>query len=526
LQILRFAQDDLRRHILIQPIPLALSPSMTAHANKLTALGAAPHDPLRAAALDWLMARINYERTPFIPYQARQLKLDRMRQLLTHLGQPDAGMKIIHVAGTKGKGSTSVMIAAMLTAAGYRTGLFSSPHLERIEERFAVDGESCSADELVALVNRVAPIVRAMDEEAATEGDPSGGPTYFEITTAMALLHFVERRVDAAVLEVGLGGRLDSTNVCLPVVSVITSISFDHTRQLGNTLASIAREKAGIIKPGVPVICGVTDPEPQTVVAQIARDHGCRLIQLARDFNFQYLRAASSISSRMRQGVSDLSPCFNVSLSGNIDFDYAIAGQEYCVKKAAIAMPGRHQAQNAAVALATLCELRHQGWCVSGDAIRLGLSRAMLPGRVEIIPGDPVFVIDTAHNPASAVALVETLAEMPPSSRRTLILSISHDKDVHAVVDVLAPQFDRIIVTQYQDNPRAVPAEKLLEIVRHRMFGKQAIALSRATPREAWHIAVESAVPGECLCVAGSFYLAAEMRPFVQAAVASAPRVR
>src|ERR1700754_3286386 len=227
-------------------------------------------NPARSAALDWLMARINYERTG-VPYQARQLKLDRMRQLLTRLGQPDAGMKIVHVAGTKGKGSTSAMIAAMLSAAGYRTGVFSSPHLEQIEERFAVDGQPCTSDELVALVNRMIPVVRAMDEEAAADGDSTAGPTYFEVTTAMALVHFVERQVDAAVLEVGLGGRLDSTNVCLPVVSVITSISFDHMRQLGNTLASIAREKAGIIKPGVPVICGVLNEEPQTVIAAAAR---------------------------------------------------------------------------------------------------------------------------------------------------------------------------------------------------------------------------------------------------------------
>ncbi|MEX0613266.1 MAG: Mur ligase family protein, partial [Pirellulales bacterium] len=212
-----------------------------------------PSHPARQAALHWLMGRINYERTALIAYQERQLKLDRMRQLLTRLGQPDAGMKIVHVAGTKGKGSTAAMIAGMLTAAGYRTGLFSSPHLERIEERFAVDGQPCTADELVALVNRLRPVAHAMDEEAAADGDPTAGPTYFDVTTAMALLHFVEREVDAAVLEVGLGGRLDSTNVCLPAVSVITSISFDHMKQLGNTLAAIAREKAGIIKPGVPV---------------------------------------------------------------------------------------------------------------------------------------------------------------------------------------------------------------------------------------------------------------------------------
>ncbi len=241
------------------------------------------------------MGRINYERTATVPYNQRQLKLDRMRQLLVRLGQPDAGMKIVHVAGTKGKGSTSAMIAAMLTAAGYRTGVFSSPHLERIEERFAVDGQPCAAEELVVLVDRLRPVVQAMDEEAMREGDSTAGPTYFEITTAMALLHFVERKVDAAVLEVGMGGRLDSTNVCLPVVSVITSISFDHMKQLGNTLAAIAREKAGIIKPGVPVVCGATEPEAQAVIGAVAREHGCRLIQLGEDFTFQYQRAATPL---------------------------------------------------------------------------------------------------------------------------------------------------------------------------------------------------------------------------------------
>jgi dihydrofolate synthase/folylpolyglutamate synthase len=463
----------------------------------------AHHQSARTAALEWLMARINYERTG-VPYQARQLKLDRMRQLLTRLGQPDAGMKIVHVAGTKGKGSTSVMIAAMLTAAGYRTGVFSSPHLEQIEERFAVDGQPCTSDELVALVNRMVPVVRAMDEEAASEGDPAGGPTYFEITTAMALVHFVEHQVDAAVLEVGMGGRLDSTNVCLPVVSVITSISFDHMRQLGNTLASIAREKAGIVKPGVPVVCGVTDVEPQAVIAQTARDHGCRLIQIGRDFAFEY-RAKPTVAK--------------------FDFRYLVPTQEFHLNSLMLAMPGRHQAANAAIALATISELRHQGWCISNDAIRSGLSRAALPGRVEITSSDPTIVLDTAHNPASARALVETLDELP-RSRRTLILSISHDKDVPAVVRELATHFDRIVVTQYQENPRAVPAEELLKTVAEAVGRNPIDVVLRPTPKEAWQFAIDSAAPGECICIAGSFYLAAEMRPLIQAAVCSEPLAR
>ncbi len=447
----------------------------------------------RQAAIDWLRARINYERTLMAPYNERQLKLSRMRTLLVRLGQPDAGLKIVHVAGTKGKGSTSAMIAGMLTGAGYRTGVFSSPHLERIEERFAVDGQPSSAAELVTLVDRLRPVVAAMDAEAAAENDPQGGPTYFEATTAMALLHFVEREVDAAVLEVGLGGRLDSTNVCLPMVSVITSISFDHMQQLGSTLAAIASEKAGIIKPGVPVVCGVTDVEPREVIARMALEHGCRLIQAGRDFRYRYQ-------------------------PGLIDFEYAVAGQEHCLENARLAMRGVHQAANAAVALATIAELRQQGWCVSIDAMRRGLARATLPGRVEFLPGQPNVVLDTAHNSASAEALVNALEEFPRTGRRTLILSVSHDKDVPAIVRELVSHFDRVVATQYQDNPRAVPVGDLAELVRAECGGLTRLRVEVCpTPREAWETVCRDVELGELVCVAGSSYLAAELRPLVLA---------
>jgi dihydrofolate synthase/folylpolyglutamate synthase len=448
-------------------------------------------DPARGAAVAWLMGRINYERTAALPYQERQLKLDRMRQLLTRLGQPDAGMRIIHVAGTKGKGSTSVMIAAMLSAAGYRAGLFSSPHLERIEERFAVDGEPCTASELVALVDRLRPVVQVMDDEAVSESEPVGGPTYFELTTAAALLHFVERQVDAAVLEVGLGGRLDATNVCLPVVSVITSISFDHTKQLGNSLAAIAREKAGIIKPGVPVVSGVLEPEAQSVIAEVAREHGCRLIQLGCDFGYSYHPPST------------------------MDFAYRVLNEELEARNVRLAMRGPHQGFNAAVALATISELRHQGWCLSAEAVRSGMSRAALPGRVELIAGEPTIVLDTAHNAASARALVESLAELPPPPRRTLVLSISRDKDLHAILRELVPHFDRFVVTQYQENPRAVPAHRLADTLAA-LFPSRAPTLHLCpTPRSAWRYARQTAVPGELVCISGSFFLAAEMQRLV-----------
>jgi len=481
------------------------------------ALNESTDSSARQTALDWLRGRINYERVAVIPYHERQLKLDRMRQLLVRLGQPDAALKIVHVAGSKGKGSTCAMIAGVLTAAGYRTGVFSSPHLERIEERFAVDGRPCSAEELVALVNRLRPIVRAMDDEAAAVGEPVGGPTFFDITTAMALVHFVERGVDAAVLEVGLGGRLDSTNVCLPVVSVITSISFDHMKQLGNTLVLIAREKAGIIKPGVPVVCGIADPEAQQVIAEVAREHGCRLIQAGREFTLRY-RPAKVLTVRESESAIRNPQ----SAMASLDVELAIGGQVNTLNDLPLALSGAHQAANAAVALATIEELRHQGWCVSEEAMRRGLAHTVLPGRAEFVPGEPAAVLDVAHNPASVRALVETLAEFPAAGRRTLILAVSSDKDVRAIVRELAPHFDRFVVTQYLENPRAIPANKLGKIVREALkewgkakFGEPPAVVVSPTPQEAWQEACRHAQSGELVCITGSFFLIAELRSLV-----------
>ncbi len=196
----------------------------------------------RDPCLAFLASRINYEKAISIPYASRDFRLDCMRELLALLDNPQDRLKIVHVAGTKGKGSTSAMIAAALSAAGYRCGLYSSPHLTRLEERFMIDGRSCSESELAALVEKVRPSVEQLDAKAQRQNPSQSGPTYFEIITAMALLHFAAQQTDAAIIEVGLGGRLDSTNVCQPVISVITSISFDHTDLLGNTLAQIARK--------------------------------------------------------------------------------------------------------------------------------------------------------------------------------------------------------------------------------------------------------------------------------------------
>ena len=242
----------------------------------------------RDAAVERLQNRIDYERTDVLTYHEQDLKLERMRALLHRLGDPQDALKIVHLAGTKGKGSTGAMISSILSASGHRTGLFTSPHFDRLEQRFAINGQPASAADLVDVLDRIWPAVDAIDALTDDGTSDLGRPTYFEITTAIAALYFADQKVDAAVMEVGMGGRLDSTNVCSPAVSVITSISFDHTQQLGETLGQIAREKAGIIKRGVPVISGVTQPEPSAAIRQIASEQNAPLKRLGDDFRFDY----------------------------------------------------------------------------------------------------------------------------------------------------------------------------------------------------------------------------------------------
>jgi len=461
-------------------------------------------NPQREAALEFLLGRINYERAAVLPYGQRQLKLDRMRQLLTRLGNPDAGLPIVHVAGTKGKGSTSALVGSILHAAGYQVGLFSSPHLENIEERFAVNGADCPADEFVELVDRLRPVALAMDQEADTSADSSLSPTYFELTTALALMHFAQRKVDIAILEVGLGGRLDSTNVCQPAVTVITSISFDHTKQLGNTLAKIAAEKAGIIKPGVPVLCGPLDAEPRAVISEIAQQHGCRMLEAGHDFTHRY-HPPQNLEQRDALGQLDF-------LGKFIDNRIELQGLP-------LQLLGEHQAANAALAVATIVELQRQGWSVSAEAIRVGLAELSLPARVEILSRRPTVVLDVAHNVASAEALAKVLTTSFQSPLRILILAASHDKDVPGIVRALLPHFDQVIATQYQENPRAVATARLGQIVRQELAALNQTASTvtvheRLVPADALALAQEivAGTAESLICITGSFFIAAELR--------------
>jgi dihydrofolate synthase/folylpolyglutamate synthase len=465
-------------------------------------------------ALQFLDNRVDFERFQSMPGPEREIKLDRMRALLDRLGSPQDKLPIIHVAGTKGKGSTSAMIAAVLQAAGYRTGLFTSPHLERIEERIAIDGQPCTADQFAAMVAAVQPVVETLDREASAAAPSDHGPTYFEIITAMALLHFARSGVQAAVLEVGLGGRLDSTNVCLPRVSVITSISFDHVQQLGDTLQSIAREKAGIIKPGVPVISGVTAEEPRAAIRQIAHDCGCRLVELDEDFRFDY-HPPLHLEKQPALGSMDLLETGTQLVSQNNKSPLPLGeGQgegRYPIEchDLPLALLGRHQAANAAVALATIRELSNQGWNISEQSIRRGLASVQWPARIEIVARQPVVILDSAHNSASIAVLMDVIKESFSVTRRLLLFATTRDKDYQEMLKLLLDGFDEIVYTQYTTNPRALPPAEL-EATAFKLTGRHYPVFPK--PADAWKSIRQSAAPDDLICITGSFFLAGEMR--------------
>ncbi|MDG2380734.1 MAG: bifunctional folylpolyglutamate synthase/dihydrofolate synthase [Pirellulaceae bacterium] len=443
-------------------------------------------------ALDFLFGRINFERSINMPYNRSELKLDRMSQLLQLAGNPEQDQKIIHIAGTKGKGSTSHFVSAILTSAGYRTGRFTSPHLYHVEERFAVDGNACSPEELLDCIRELRPIVEEMDQQAERKG--GHGPTYFEITTAIALVYFKRSQTDFTVLEVGLGGRLDSTNVCNPMVSIITSISFDHTRQLGFTLESIAREKAGIIKAGVPVISGIDRPEADQVIQQIAAENAAPLARLGDDFRINY--------HPPRQLAT-----------GNPHIDYFEGQASEPLFSSAIGSLGRHQAANAALAVAASKCLIDRGARIEIEEIKRALAATQCPARIERVEQCPTVILDTAHNVASMEALCDVLSESNCPRPTVLIFASTRGKDIRGMMHGLVNRFKHIICTRYVSNPRGVPVD---ELTRHAQQvadeESRSIEITAcASPDRAWEHARALAGNEGLICVTGSFFIAAEI---------------
>jgi dihydrofolate synthase/folylpolyglutamate synthase len=410
-------------------------------------------------AIAFWYGRINYEVRSAGP---KDLKLERMRALLHLIGDPHDRLRLVHVTGTKGKGSTAAMTGAILQAAGYRVGLFTSPHLVHVEERMQVNGVPISRDEFATLMELVAPAVQQL------EAGPWPSPTFFEISTALGFLHFLHRRCDVAILEVGLGGRFDSTNVCHPLVSVITTVGLDHTTQLGNTLDEIAYQKAGIIKQGVPVVCGVTEAGPRRVIEDVAREVGARII---------FAATCGSEGPRTK-------------------------------------LLGRHQQANAAVAVVVIDQLRRAGMPIPPAAVTRGLTEVQWPARIEIIRRHPTVILDTAHNVPSVEALVGTLREfVPTTGRKAVVFAVSSDKQYEEMLRHLAGYFDTFHLTKYA-NPRGVPPERLAELLRE--VAPERRCLVYPTSAEAWAAAKADTGPDDLVCVTGSVFLAGELTAAVR----------
>lgn len=406
------------------------------------------------------------------------LGLDRMEELLRRLGNPQDDLKVIHVAGTNGKGSVSKYLEEGLSACGYKMGLYTSPYIETFNERIRYDGADISDEDLEYYGQKVVSAAEAM------VADGLDSPTEFEVVTAIAFLYFADRQADITILEVGLGGIGDSTNVVKsPLASVITSISYDHMAQLGSSLADIAVNKAGIIKTGCPVIANVPQRDAAKIIARKAYAMGSRLYDI----------------SGIRAAVSDETP-FSQKVSMEL--------YEKSYSDVEISMVGRHQAENLKTALATLEILRKSGAVkLDREALYEGLKRARQPGRFEVISEDPLVIIDGAHNEAGAQALQETMAQHFAGKKILLVAGILADKEIDSIVKFLTKITDHIIVTE-PDNPRKLAAEKLAEHVAD--FGVAAEAVSDV--EAAVHRAKELADGYDVILFAGSLYLIGDVR--------------
>lgn len=406
-------------------------------------------DPRYQDTLCFLLDRVNFEKSTDRACTKNNFQLARMAYLLELLENPQLAAPVIHVAGTKGKGSVCWLLAEAFRHNGLRTGLFTSPHLVDLEERFAVDSQAIEPGELVEIVDQIRAADRLCSDSA------HGQPTFFELTNAIGWLAFRNHKTQVNVIEVGLGGRLDSTNVCQPELCIITSISYDHQLQLGNTLAEIAGEKAGIIKPNIPVICGARTPEASKVIQSRAEHQGSELLQLGRDFDARWTPDPKSLRARLDYT--------------EYEYEYEYAGhpqgkQTSFEQSANVRMLGKHQCENAAIAMRAWRKLKQLGWDLQDRAIAESLAQTQVPARLEVLGLDPTWILDSAHNEASIDALVDALESYFPSRPKTILFACSKDKKAPEMLERLVASVDRIVLTQFRSNPRFTPVEKLLEI--------------------------------------------------------------
>ena len=405
-----------------------------------------------------------------------KLGLERTRELLGRLGDPHKKLKFIHIAGTNGKGSTAAMLASILERAGYRVGLYTSPFINRFNERMQVNGRQIPDGTLAELTALIQPYADAMEDS----------PTEFELITALAMEFFLREKCDIVVLEVGMGGELDSTNVIgAPEAAVITAMGLDHVKELGPAMADIARAKAGIIKEGGSVVSYGGNPEADAVIRQVCEEKGAALYQ----------------------------PDFSKIVPGEFDLD----GQSFaygnwpCGSLPAggfrIPLAGRYQMNNAAVALETVKVLRLRGWDVSDEAVHLGLRETRWPARFEVMRRDPVFIVDGGHNPHGIKATAESLQRLFPGKKFTFVTGVMADKDVESILGLIVPLAEQFFTVR-PNNPRAMKAEELAE--RISALGVKATPCASVAEGVAKAVAAEG--PEGVACALGSLYMSGEVR--------------
>ncbi|MBI4294862.1 MAG: bifunctional folylpolyglutamate synthase/dihydrofolate synthase [Chloroflexi bacterium] len=436
------------------------------------------------AALDYVLSLTDYETIPGLGRSAANFDLRRTAELLHRLEGPHLKAATVHVAGTKGKGSTAAMVASALTTSGYVTGLFTSPHLHSIRERITVDGEPIPRQELADLVNRLRPHV-----DAVNLAGHHGKLTTFELLTVLGFVYFQEKKVSFQVLEVGLGGRLDATNVAQPLVCIITPISFDHTEILGNSVTQIATEKAGIIKPGCTVVTAPQPAEAMRVIQGACRRCQAELIEVGDDIHWR------------KTGTTLEGQSFDVCSN---------AGSHQLT----IPLLGEHQLDNAAAAVAALGVLARSHARITPQSISRGLAAVSWPGRLQLLRRSPLVVADGAHNVDSARKLKQALMQYFNFRHLILIAGTSSDKDNAGIVAELAPASHTVIVTSSL-NPRATPPQVLAHLFRE----MDSHAIEAESVAKALEMALATAGPEDLVCITGSMFVVAEAIEHLQGIV-------
>jgi dihydrofolate synthase/folylpolyglutamate synthase len=435
-------------------------------------------------ALDYLYSFVDYSLKHSSELAKADFNLNRMFALMKSLGDPQTKYPIIHVAGTKGKGSTSALCAAGLQAAGYMTGLYTSPHLEDFVERIRINGEPISHEQLADLVDEIKPHVAKIEML-----------TTFEITTALAFMAFAKYGCTAAVFEVGLGGRLDATNIVTPRVSVITSLSYDHMAVLGNTLALIAGEKAGIIKPGVPVVSSPQKDEALEVLLRVASEKNSDITLVGRDVGFELV--GSSLSGQTLTADDRRQTLRQAQ-------DIAAVGGQRSAVELKIPLLGAHQIENAATAYAAL---KASGIPITDEQIKTGFSQVQWRARFEIARLDPPVIFDSAHNQDSFEKLRETLEEYFPGKKVYLIFGASEDKNIPGMFAEMKPKIQKIIITR-ADHPRALSVEQIAGLADQAGAEWEAVVPVKDALRRALEL---SAKDGSIVLSAGSMFVTAEV---------------